>query len=520
MFLCILLFILAGLWCFNLPSKRNKTVCGPKQSSLNIRRKLRVTKLPDVKWDAVVIGSGPGGLGVANFLSRLGWRVLVLEQNEVLGGGLHTFSKHSCKFHSGLHYVGVDDEMINTLNTLTAPKVVDWKHMLPTYDRIQIGNDIVNLNFGENSWLLNMLKLFPNDRDVLVAYLNEVRKVKSPRVRLFFVLKAVNIPHRLRIMLQRLLCQQYFDLASKTVDEVLDQIIGNNTKLRAFLVGQQGDYGLKPSDASWFVHAGVVGHFISGAMVPQNGSCDIVKKLAQPIVDRGGFLYTQANVNEIVVRNGLVQGVVVNNETIFCDIIVSSIGILPTYRLAQATPPPTLVNLKQSCANSFLFLVFDNCPDGSNIDHNTWYYKSYSSKQAVFFSVQQKQSKKGLSTMILISEQMVGSNREKETIRLKVAFFEVFPHLVDHIQHEFAGDSETCKKFLGRTGVYGLAGNCERFTCPDLQVKVHNVNGLFVTGQDIVTPGFSGALASAEITANIVSGFGNLPAIISGKKLY
>jgi all-trans-retinol 13,14-reductase len=516
MFLFFLFFFLAWLCVCYYPGKKAIND-GPKQK-LNIRKKLRsVSKLPEAKWDAIIIGSGPSGLAVANFLSRLNWKVLVLEQNEVLGGGLHTFTKNACEFHSGLHYVGNDELMLKTLNTLTAPAVVEWKHMVPVYDRIQIGEEIVSLKAGEGAWLIEMLKLFPNDQDALVTYLNEVRKVKSPRVRLFFVLKAVNIPQRLRVMLQRLLCHEYLDIASKTVDEVLDRIIGNNPKLRAFLVGQQGDYGLPPCDASWFVHAGVVSHFMNGAMTPENGSSDIVKKLAQPIVDRGGYLFTQANVNEITIRNGQVEGVIVNGKSIYSNVVVSSVGILPTYRLAQLSPPATFVNLKDSSENSFLFLVFHDCPE-SIIEHNTWYYESYASKQAVFFSAQQKQKKVGMSTMILISEKTLGSNRQTETIRLKTAFLKVFPNLVDFIQAEFDADGETCKRFLGRKGFYGLAGNCERFTCPDLTVKVP-VNGLFMTGQDVVTPGFAGALGSAEITANVVAGYGNLSSILSGKNL-
>ena len=515
MFLLIFFIILTGYFYLRLPKKRRKHT--NIHQSLNIRRKLRVSNIENVKWDAVVIGSGPSGLGVANYLSRLDWRVLVLEQNEVLGGGLHTFSKNACTFHSGLHYVGCGTDMINTLNKLTAPEVVEWKDMLPVYDRIRIGDEEVDLKGGEGAWMASMLKIFPDKQTTLEAYLHEVRKVKSTSVRLFFVLKAVNIPHSIRVVLQRLLCKQYFELAGKTVDEVLDRVVGTDTKLRAFLVGQQGDYGLAPDTASWFVHAGVVAHFMDGGMVPVNNSSDIVQKLAKPITDRGGFLFAQADVGEIIVQDGQTKGVVVNGKTINCKVVVSSIGVLPTYNLAQKCPPPSLLSLKESYANSFLFLVFHNCP--GTIEHNTWYYENLSTKQPVFFSPLQKQITEGVYTMILISEETPGSERHTETERLKAALFQVFPELEDFLHEEFSGDGKTCEKFLGRVGVYGLSGDCDRFVCKDLQVKVPEVKGLFLTGQDIVTAGFAGAFASAEITANVVSGYGNISSILCGKNL-
>ncbi|MCB1061313.1 MAG: NAD(P)/FAD-dependent oxidoreductase [Verrucomicrobiae bacterium] len=40
-----------------------------------------------VEYDAVIIGSGPNGLGAANTLASEGWRVLVVESHETPGGG-------------------------------------------------------------------------------------------------------------------------------------------------------------------------------------------------------------------------------------------------------------------------------------------------------------------------------------------------------------------------------------------------------------------------------------------------
>lgn len=51
--------------------------------------------------DAVVIGSGIGGLAAAGTLAKVGKRVLVLEQHDQAGGCCHTFQEQGSEFDVG-----------------------------------------------------------------------------------------------------------------------------------------------------------------------------------------------------------------------------------------------------------------------------------------------------------------------------------------------------------------------------------------------------------------------------------
>ena len=56
-------------------------------------------------WDAIIIGSGMGGLSTAAALSRIGHKVLLLEQYQTLGGLTHSFSRNGFSSDVGLHYL-------------------------------------------------------------------------------------------------------------------------------------------------------------------------------------------------------------------------------------------------------------------------------------------------------------------------------------------------------------------------------------------------------------------------------
>ena len=56
--------------------------------------------------DAIVIGSGLGGLTTASLLAKSGMKVLVLEKHTSCGGACHTFDVQGYEFNVGVHYVG------------------------------------------------------------------------------------------------------------------------------------------------------------------------------------------------------------------------------------------------------------------------------------------------------------------------------------------------------------------------------------------------------------------------------
>ena len=72
----------------------------------------------DDRWDAIVIGSGIGGLTAAALLSKhSGKKVLVLERHYTAGGYTHSFNRPGYSWDVGVHYIG---ELQNPASPLRA----------------------------------------------------------------------------------------------------------------------------------------------------------------------------------------------------------------------------------------------------------------------------------------------------------------------------------------------------------------------------------------------------------------
>ena len=93
----------------NTPKGYKKIVSNMKEAEDKrhsiLRDGFNKRKIPE-NLDAIIIGSGIGGLSLGAFLSRVGKKVLVLEQHYIAGGCCHAFDEGGYEFDTGIHYIG------------------------------------------------------------------------------------------------------------------------------------------------------------------------------------------------------------------------------------------------------------------------------------------------------------------------------------------------------------------------------------------------------------------------------
>ena len=69
---------------------------------------------------------------------------------------------------------------------------------------------------------------------------------------------------------------------------MLDELNIDNKELRAILAGQFGDYGLPPKQASFFIHAGVVCHYMKEGGFYIRGGPEMIAKALIPAIEQAG----------------------------------------------------------------------------------------------------------------------------------------------------------------------------------------------------------------------------------------
>jgi all-trans-retinol 13,14-reductase len=293
-------------------------------------------------WDAIVIGSGIGGLTAAALLARhAGKRVLVLEQHYVAGGFTHVFHRPGYEWDVGVHYIGEvrsSSSPVRAMFDHLSEGRLEWNPMPEVYDRIRIAGNEYEFVAGLANFRERLKSYFPGDAVGIDRYIAAVLACTKAMGR-FFAEKAV--PPAIARLVGGFLRAPFLRWSDRTTREVLADLTPN-PELAGVLAAQWGNYGLPPSQSSFAAHATIAAHYFEGGSYPVGGAASIAASIAPSIEKVVGKILVSAAVEEILLdRAGCAAGVRMSDgREIRAGLVISDAGATNTFRrlLPHSTP--------------------------------------------------------------------------------------------------------------------------------------------------------------------------------------
>ena len=278
------------------------------------------------RWDAIVIGSGIGGMAAAAALSRVGRRVLLLEQHEVLGGLTNSFSRGGFKWDVGMHYLNyvAPGEPVRELIDWLSDTPIEFASMGTVYDNLHIGSaETLSLSRPYEAQEMDLKERFPGEAEAIEAWTAALRAGREAMDKIF---PARAMPKFAGDVLQWWNRQTITKWCSRTTQEVISEIT-DHPELAAALAAQWPDNGGRPSKASFAMHALTAGGYLaSGAWYPVGGGAAFAESIIPTVTKHGGEARAGVRVSRLLFDGEGVVGVQTEAATdILADDVISDI---------------------------------------------------------------------------------------------------------------------------------------------------------------------------------------------------
>lgn len=257
-------------------------------------RGLHIREDPESRYDAIVVGAGVGGLICANLLAAAGMKTLLVEQHYVVGGYCSTFTRKNFKFDAASHFYpllgnrdSITGRLLDRLRVETG-----WVKMDPV-DHFHFpdgSNYSVPADF--DSYFNDLLQMFPQEREALGAFFEEVKALNLMGLLAYFRGNDVE-------RLQR--------HEGCSLGEALDRHF-EDEKLKLLLTADCPHWGSPPKRISYVFDSMLRLSYFLGNYYPIGGSQRFSDDLAYAFERAGGTAVLRAKAKRILIENDKVAG--------------------------------------------------------------------------------------------------------------------------------------------------------------------------------------------------------------------
>lgn len=284
------------------------------------------------RYDAIVVGSGLGGLTAASLLARSGQRVLVAERHDRPGGYAHAFRRGPFLFDSAVHLVGGCEPtpfeggglLHRVLCAVGAREELTFERIDPLYTAVYPGLEL-RARAGLEEFIASHATAFPAERKGLEDLVSECLAIRDEARRAaeldspFDVMRAPgHFPTLLRYRRATL---------ARVMDEHLD-----DPRAKAVFATFWPYLGLPPSRVSFLYFATMLlSYAAEGAFYCKGSFQRLARALADAVERDGGEVLLRSPVRRIAVEGGRAVGIVLENgQRVAAPVVISNADLRQT----------------------------------------------------------------------------------------------------------------------------------------------------------------------------------------------
>ena len=509
---------------------------------MTVKAKIRYwsKEIPDGPWDYIVIGSGMGGMTSAALLSKMGKRVLVIEQHVIPGGFTQTFQRPGYHWDVGVHLVGEMTErsyLGRLLSDLTDDRL-QWASVGEIYDEFNFPNGFtIQFPNSKPAFRDTLYEYFPEEHRAIDEYLDLVKAAARSSAG---YMQARVAPAVLAPGARKKSARAAIPYIQATTSEVLAGLT-DDPHLQAVLAAQWGYYGSTPDKSSFAMHALMVAHFLWGAYYPIGSAESIAREMLRTVADAGGWTAIRTEVADVLVRSGRAAGVRLNNgRKIEASRVISAAGAPVTANMLPEGTLPTSPRITPGPAHVSLYLGFEgDIVNNGGSRYSQWFYETWDMERDLwqirsgepppradvlycsFPSLKDPSHDPGPEvrhTGEIITfvpwksyEGWLGSRWKKrapeyDEFKASVSeallnqYFEHYPDLKSMVKFSELSTPLSTHHFARshRGSIYGLASEPDRFLNEELIPKT-GIKGFYMAGVDVMAPGIAGAIGGGAL---------------------
>ena len=257
-------------------------------------------------FDAVIIGSGLGGLSCAAAFARQGFKPLVLEQHYVPGGYATTFKRPGgFVFDVSLHSttVGERNGVANLIPGFPEIKDVEFAPHPHLYRAIFPDYDFRVPQKNLRKYIDKLVGYFPEEKPGIEGIFEDMKGLAGD----------INKYSRAGSKVDMSNFPQDFPYLFKSVNKTWGALVDTrikDPKLKTIISSLWGYYGLPPSKLASFYYAlPTIDYLSSGGFYPKGRSQKISDAFVKFIENKGGKVKLRSKVVKILVKDHVAYGV-------------------------------------------------------------------------------------------------------------------------------------------------------------------------------------------------------------------